>query len=196
MTGPHPKLNNGRISLEYICGSGKKHRCNLDVTLANPGGSPSELVANLGTTPVLFTDAVDMFVLLAKALMGTDATFQTAYTYHVSGGAFIQDDIYSVGVVGTAAGLSTAAGEYTLVFRDSDHNLDKIVLLETHFSGVDRNAFGGMSVAEQALVTDVLDVTTGHIGNWYQSKEAHIIWTFIARTKSYNKKLRRQEGLG
>lgn len=196
MTGPKPKLNNGRIAIQYVTGSNLVHHCNLDVDIIDPTGSPPYSIRALDTTPVLWSVAAVEFVTLAKALYGSDSSFQTATLYDYSAGIYNPIDFDTLGVLGTATGATTLAQETTFVYRDANRNLDKIVFLETVAVGVDRNAIAGLTGAELAFVNDTLTFTSGHIGYWYQSKDAVFLLRFLARTKSYNRRLRRKLGLG
>lgn len=195
MTGPRPKTNNGRLAIQYVTGSGLTHRCNLDVQIDNPdAGAPYSLV-QLEDLPILWSDAATQFTTLAKALFAADASLQIAELYRYNAGVYIQLDVFSIGVLGTNGATSTKAQEETFVFYDAAHHLDKIVFLETGYTGVDHNALAGLAVAEAAFVTDVLDQAGGHIGAWYESKGGVGLARFLARTKTYNRRLRRKEGL-
>lgn len=194
MTGPKPKLNNGRIQIAYNSDGSSPHECNLDVHISNPSGPAPFLLAEQTGGTVLWTDAVDQFVALMKAFFRSTGTIQNATLSKYVSGVYQPVDTYSIGVAGTSSNTQVPASEATIVFRDAAYNLDKIVLLEGTFGVPFHTAYGLLFPAAQALVDDVLNQAAGHVGTWYQSKSAQPIQSFLFWTHTLNKRLRRVHG--
>lgn len=195
MAGPRPKTNNGTVQLSYQSGTLLTHKCNLDVTINNPGGPSPLLLTTASAGSVDWRVATAAALPLIQDLFGTDAGGFAWTLFHFTGGTLIPIDSYAPGGLGTS-GLTQAAEESTFFFYDTFRRADKIVFLETRFPGPNRSLLAGLAPAESAFVTDVLDQTSPHIGSWYQSKSGAQTPTFLARTRSYNRRLRRKLGLG
>lgn len=194
MPGPLPQVANGRLAIQYLSGTGKEHTCNLDCVLA--GSITGNNIVNVSSGSMLFSDAADDAIGVLKAMFNTTTVFGVYTLYHYDGGAWIPNASGSSGVSGTNAGADTKAGEATFTFRDSAYNLDKIVLLEGAFGGLVHQAYAALGVASKAVVDSVITATAGNIGDFYVSKAALEIANFQYFTQSFNKRLRRQWGLG
>jgi len=194
MPGPRPTLTNGRIKIEYNSASLGTHVCNLDVRIDSPlTPAPFNLVLQSAGV-LLWTDAVDRFVLKAKPLFSADFTFTQATLYRYDSGAYIAIDSYSIGVAGTGGGGETPATEETYFFYDEDHIPDKIIFLEQG-SGVPLHLnYAGLGASRKAFVDDVLLQASPSIGDWYRSKSDQPITVFLAVTTTFNRRLRRKRG--
>lgn len=194
MPGPKPQVANGRLAIDYLSGSGKTHTCNLDVELS--GSLTGINIVSVSGGSMLFSDAADNAIAVLKAMFNATTTFGVYTLYHYDTGAWIPNASGSSGVTGTNGGADTKAGEGTFTFRDSAYNIDKIVLLEGAFGGLVHQAYAALGVASKAVVDSVLTATAGNIGDFYVSKANLEIASFQYYTQSFNKRLRRQWGLG
>jgi len=194
MPGPLPQLADGRLAIKYLSGTGNTHVCNLDVTLS--GSLSSNLLVRDSGGTISFDDAADEFITVAKAMFNASTVFGVYTLYHYDTGAWIPNASGSSGVSGTNGGADTVAGEGTFTFRDTAYNLDKIVLLEGAFGSLVHQAYAALGVASKALVDSVLARSVGNVGDWYSTKSDLRVASFQYYTQSFNKRLRRQSGLG
>lgn len=194
MPGPLPQVANGRLEIKYTTGSGRTHACNLDVELSG-SITGSNIVAVAGGS-MLFSDAADDAIAALKAMFNASTTFGVYRLLHYDTGAWIPNASGSSGVAGTNGSADTEAAEGTFTFRDSSYNLDKLVLLEGAFGGLVHQAYAALGVASKAVVDSVLTATAGNIGNFYVSKANLQVASFSYYTQTFNKRLRREAGLG
>jgi len=194
MPGPLPQIANGRLAIKYLSGTGNTHTCNLDVELS--GSLTGNNIVSASAGSMLFSDAADNAIDKLKAMFNATTVFGVYTLYHYDDGAWIPNASGSSGVSGTNGGADTVAGEGTFTFRDSAYNLDKIVLLEGAFGSLQHQAYAALGVASKAVVDSVLSATAGEIGDFYVSKANLLIASFGYYTQSFNKRIRRESGLG
>jgi len=159
----------------------------LDIIEGDPITST---IADWGAGQVLWTDMVDDLVAALADLVPATVIFDRATLFNVTG---IDDDpqpiaTYVVDVPGTEAAPGyTQAVQLTMVFRTTDFNISKVVLLDmASFDAFDKV----ISLAGQPALTAIADVWTS-VTNGFAGRDNARPATFVAATKTLNEKLRR-----
>jgi len=159
----------------------------IDIDEGNPIAST---IADWGAGQVLWTDMVDDLVAALADLAPTTVNFDRATLFNVTG---IADDpqpisTYVVDVPGTEAAPGyTQAVQLTMIWRTTDFNISKLVLLD----GASFDAFDKViSLTGQPALTAINDVWTS-VANGFAGRDNARPDTFVAATKTLNEKLRR-----
>ena len=136
--------------------------------------------------------AVAAFVALLKVTYKSTATFDSWTLFENSGGAMIPRNQGSLGVNGLSSAAESPWGQYTLFFRDSSYKPLKVVLLGSADVSVNRFAYSVLGTSLKDIVDDLLNLTTGHAGNWVTSRGFNSPASFLAITGTANRKSRRR----
>jgi hypothetical protein len=196
MSGPTPQIATGRLVINYVPGTGRRHKCQLDFDWATtpPGvGTLIRCISGGDQTP--HQCAID-FLGPVQPLFATTTSFVDVVAQYWNGTIWIPVQSASIGFAGTGGGTDGPAWQATLTFRDSLYKLDKIVLLEGEFQNLTSLAYAALPTALKTFVDSVLGTASGNIGNWYRSKSGVVDHNLLHYVQAPNKRLRRQEGLG
>jgi hypothetical protein len=158
----------------------------------NSGTSTWQIKAKQTGTWLAPVNKVADVVDLLKVLFKTTASFDTWTLYENSAGVKIPRAQGSIGVYGTSTAAEAAYIQYTHYFRDTSYKPMKFILLGLTSVSIGRWAYSAMSGGEKALVDDILNTASGHVGEWITSRGFNSPASFLAVTSTANRMSRRR----
>jgi len=192
---PTPYSTTHQIDIVYSF-SGFTHRYQIPVNAELVG-----TVYNLHRETMsdyLWTDAVDDFVALFKALFASTANIGFAVLQEYVAGSFVPVESYTVGVNGTHAGSNTVASQVTTVFRDTAFKFARSIALESVYVPPLKVAYPSTDASLDAFIGDLLPSASSAnpLWEWVRSRGDRPYSTATFITLTFNRRLRRARGVG
>lgn len=140
-----------------------------------------------------FTGAL---VTLLKPMFDAASQFQDYVLQEYVGGAYVPRAEGSIGVSGTNAGALVKAAQTTHTFFDHAEKRVRMRFLgAANVSQVQKLGYAALGPLNRALVDDLLNASTGHLGAIFMGRAAQPIASYITQVDSYNRKSRRRLGV-
>lgn len=177
--------------------SGKTHSQRSYVNAVASGDSTGFDLTNVLTGNTPLSTAITQWAALFSPLLGTGATAAGVTLYQYVGSSLVP--VYQGAWTFTSSSGSPNLGwEVTWFLRGGSNFPLKIVLLEANYGVLQHStsyASADIGTAAHAMIADVLDTASGHLGAWMHTLNGHYGFRFIAETVTTNRRVRRSRGL-